>query len=49
MWWVSGQPHRADGPAVEWADGDKAWYLNGMEVTEEEVIGDKIKRTTPPM
>jgi hypothetical protein len=21
--------HREDGPAVEYADGDKAWYLNG--------------------
>lgn len=24
-----GKRHRTDGPAVEWADGDKAWYLNG--------------------
>ena len=21
--------HRLDGPAVEWADGSKAWYVNG--------------------
>lgn len=21
--------HREDGPAIEWADGSKAWYLNG--------------------
>jgi len=21
--------HRIDGPAIEWADGYKAWYLNG--------------------
>jgi len=21
--------HREDGPAIEWADGDKHWYLNG--------------------
>jgi hypothetical protein len=21
--------HREDGPAVEWSNGDKAWYLNG--------------------
>src|SRR6056300_236319 len=21
--------HREDGPAVEYADGDKAWYING--------------------
>jgi hypothetical protein len=21
--------HRTDGPAIEWADGDKWWFLNG--------------------
>ena len=21
--------HREDGPAVEWADGDKEWFVNG--------------------
>ena len=21
--------HREDGPAMEWADGDRLWYLNG--------------------
>jgi len=21
--------HRTDGPAVEWADGDKGWYVDG--------------------
>jgi hypothetical protein len=24
-----GQLHRLDGPAVEWWDGDKEWWLNG--------------------
>lgn len=24
-----GQLHRVDGPAVEWPDGSKKWYLNG--------------------
>ena len=24
------QLHRLDGPAIEWADGDKWWYLNGQ-------------------
>lgn len=23
------QYHRLDGPAVEWYDGDKAWYIDG--------------------
>jgi len=22
-------PHREDGPAIEWANGDKEWYING--------------------
>ena len=28
--------HREDGPAVERSNGEKAWYLNGERVTEEE-------------
>ena len=24
------QPHREDGPAIEFATGDKFWYLNGL-------------------
>ena len=26
----AGQLHRLEGPAVEWADGDKLWYQNGQ-------------------
>lgn len=26
---LTGKLHRLDGPAVEYADGDKAWYSNG--------------------
>ena len=25
-----GKLHREDGPAIEYADGDKFWYLNGL-------------------
>ena len=25
-----GQLHRQYGPAIEWADGDKEWYLDGQ-------------------
>ena len=25
----NGKQHRADGPAVVWADGNKEWWLNG--------------------
>jgi len=26
---LNGKYHREDGPAIEWADGDRSWYLNG--------------------
>jgi hypothetical protein len=28
-WTVNGVTHRADGPALEYANGDKIWYFNG--------------------
>ena len=27
-WYLNGELHRGDGPAVEYADGTKSWYLN---------------------
>jgi hypothetical protein len=27
--------HRTDGPAIEYADGDKSWYLNGKGLSED--------------
>jgi len=33
---LNGKYHREDGPALEYADGYKAWYLNGKEFTEQE-------------
>ena len=36
FWCLNGKLHREDGPAIEWANGDKEWYLNDEEVTEEE-------------
>jgi hypothetical protein len=29
-WYLDGQKHRTDGPAVIWANGTQAWYLNGQ-------------------
>jgi hypothetical protein len=29
IWWLNGEPHRTDGPAVERANGTRKWYLNG--------------------
>ena len=28
-WHLKGEPHREDGPAIEYADGHKEWYING--------------------
>jgi hypothetical protein len=28
-WYLDGQLHRTDGPAIEWASGAREWYLNG--------------------
>jgi hypothetical protein len=27
-WYLNGKCHRVDGPAIEWANGDKEWWLN---------------------
>jgi len=32
---MNGQFHRKNGPAVEWANGSKEWWLNGKKITEE--------------
>ena len=36
-WYQNGKRHRIDGAAIEYS-GDKAWYINGEELTEEEFI-----------
>ena len=35
-WYLNGERHREDGPAIEYDDGHKEWYLNGEHYTEEE-------------
>jgi hypothetical protein len=30
--------HREDGPAIECKDGDKYWYLNGKEYSEQKYL-----------
>jgi len=34
--WETNELHREDGPAMEWVDGDKEWYLNDKHLTEDE-------------
>ena len=40
-WLLNGVLHREDGPAVEYADGSKGWYLNGKQVTVFDVLSEK--------
>ena len=34
-WYLNGELHREDGPAIEWADGGKQWRLNGKYHRED--------------
>lgn len=27
-----GRLHRIDGPAIEWTDGHKSWWMNGIHI-----------------
>lgn len=27
-WWINGQLHREDGPAIEYPDGSREWWIN---------------------
>ena len=45
-WHYNGKFHREDGPACEWAHGDKEWFINGKRHREdgpaiEHANGDK--------
>ena len=33
-----GQYHREDGPAIEYADGTKEWWINGKQYSIEEYM-----------
>jgi hypothetical protein len=43
FWYLNGERHREDGPAVEWADGSKWLYLNGEYLTEAE-FNNRMKK-----
>ena len=36
FWYLNGKLHREDGPAVEWSNQYKQWFINDVELTEEE-------------
>lgn len=35
-WYQNDKLHRHDGPAVEFADGYRAWWIDGVQLTEKE-------------
>ena len=37
-WYVDGELHRLDGPAVEYANGSKCWYVAGEEYSFQEYL-----------
>ena len=43
FWKLNGKRHREDGPAIEYADGEEQWYLNGVKLTKEQ---HKIKTSS---
>lgn len=43
-WYLNGNLHREDGPAIEHTNGDKYWYLNGKHLSEKE-FNDRMTPT----
>lgn len=38
LWYLNGELHRENGPAIEYRDGAKQWYLNGKRDHHKEMI-----------
>ena len=45
-WYLNGERHREDGPAVEWTSGNKAWYLNNIYYTEAQYKKEMALRSS---
>ena len=41
-WYLNGNLHREDGPAIIWADGTKIWYKNGLRHREDGPAVDTV-------
>ena len=37
-WFYNGELHREDGPAIEYKNGTKKWFLDGVQYTEAEFL-----------
>lgn len=35
-WYLNGEYHRLNGPAAELWNGEKEWYINGKQISEEQ-------------
>ena len=45
-WYLNGECHREDGPAIEWFNGNKSWFLNDKCYTEDEYKKEMAKRSS---
>lgn len=45
-WIKNGRKHRTDGPAIEYANGNRGWYLDGVEFTEEQFNSPSCREFT---
>jgi hypothetical protein len=43
-WYLNGKRHREDGPAIEYVDGDKQWWLNDVEYTKQEYYRELVRK-----
>ena len=49
FWWLDGELHRNNGPAVEYRDGTKVWYLNGKQLYEKQLLSEQLKIDYPDL
>jgi hypothetical protein len=51
-WWLNGELHREDGPALEWWTGYKEWYFHGkihrVDGPAIEYLNGKVHREDGP-
>ena len=48
-WHKEGNLHREDGPAIEYADGIKRWFIEGKELTQKEIEDFEFKLASPKL
>ena len=42
QWYLNGELHRVDGPAIEYPNGDNEWHLNGKRWDASKQPSDKV-------